>query len=172
MRIVGIVLCILVMMVGIGSNLSAMIDIPSLIIVLGGTFGMLLLGGSPLVLMLRSIVSVPAAEPEARAAARGWRMARIYALASGILGDVIGWVIMLKNVDDPAAIGPGMAIALLTSFYGILLAFVLCLPCQANIEKSYVSEGDGSAVVTGVLSILYTTFMVISAFAILHRFAG
>lgn len=172
MRLVGIVLAVAVLMVGIGSNLNAVFDIPSLIIVLGGTIGMLLLGGSALGPMLRTIGSGPATEAEARAAAKGWRMARIYALASGLIGDIIGWVIMLKNLDDPAAIGPGMAIALLTTLYGITLAFVVCLPCQANAEKGFAAEPDGSAVVTGVLSALYTIFMLISAYAILQGSFG
>ena len=40
MRIVGIVICVLAVLVGIGSNLTAMIDLPSLIIVLGGALGL------------------------------------------------------------------------------------------------------------------------------------
>ena len=51
-----------------------------------------------------------------------------YAPAFGMIGTLIGLVIMLKNMDDPSAIGPGMAIALLTTLYGSLLANLVALP--------------------------------------------
>ena len=51
-----------------------------------------------------------------------------YAPAFGMIGTLIGLVVMLKNMDDPSAIGPGMAIALLTTLYGSLLANLVALP--------------------------------------------
>ncbi len=167
MRIVGIVAVIVAMMVGVGSNIAAFIDAKSLIIVVGGTIGMLLLGGSRIPLMVSAIFAVPASEDDARTAARGWKMARMYALASGVIGSVIGWVIMLKNLDDPAAIGPGMAIALLSAMFAVALAFFLALPCQTNAEKGFPAADDGSAMTTGVLSILFVTIVSLSTFGVL-----
>ena len=46
----------------------------------------------------------------------------------GMIGTLIGLVIMLKNMDDPAAIGPGMAIALLTTMYGAIIANIFMIP--------------------------------------------
>jgi chemotaxis protein MotA len=51
-----------------------------------------------------------------------------YAPAFGMIGTLIGLVIMLGNMDDPASIGPGMAVALLTTLYGAVIANVVCLP--------------------------------------------
>jgi len=51
-----------------------------------------------------------------------------YAPAFGMIGTLIGLVIMLGNMDDPAAIGPGMAVALLTTLYGAVIANAICLP--------------------------------------------
>jgi len=51
-----------------------------------------------------------------------------YAPAFGMIGTLVGLVIMLKNMDDPAAIGPGMAVALLTTLYGSLIANMVALP--------------------------------------------
>ena len=51
-----------------------------------------------------------------------------YAPAFGMIGTLIGLVIMLKNMDDPAAIGPAMAVALLTTLYGAVLANLVALP--------------------------------------------
>ena len=167
MRIVGIIVAIVAMLIGIGSNLPAMVDIPSLIIVLGGTIGMLLLGGSPIPLMVSAIFSVPESPADAAAAAKGWKMARIYSLGSGVIGSVIGWVIILKNFDDPAAIGPGMAISLLTLFWALVFAYILCLPCQANAEKGFDGPTDDSAMASGILSILFVSFVSLSCFGIL-----
>ncbi len=51
-----------------------------------------------------------------------------YAPAFGMIGTLVGLVVMLKNMSDPSAIGPGMAIALLTTLYGALIANVFALP--------------------------------------------
>lgn len=167
MRIVGIVLAIAALLIGIGANLAAMIDAPSLIIVIGGAVGMLLLGGSRLGLMVSAIASVPDNEEDARAAAKGWKMARIYLLGAGLIGSIIGWVIVLKNLDDPSAIGPGLAISLLTVFWALVIAFVLCLPCQANAEKAFDAPPDGSAMTAAVVSVVYCTLVSLGSLAVL-----
>jgi chemotaxis protein MotA len=51
-----------------------------------------------------------------------------YAPAFGMIGTLIGLVIMLKNMNDPNAIGPAMAIALLTTMYGAVAANLIALP--------------------------------------------
>lgn len=48
--------------------------------------------------------------------------------AMGMIGTLIGLVAMLANMDDPNAIGPAMAVALLTTLYGTFIANVICLP--------------------------------------------
>lgn len=51
-----------------------------------------------------------------------------FAPAFGMIGTLMGLVIMLGNMDDPAAIGPGMAVALITTLYGAVMANLLFLP--------------------------------------------
>ncbi len=51
-----------------------------------------------------------------------------YAPAFGMIGTLVGLVLMLANMDDPAAIGPGMAVALLTTLYGSMASNMLFLP--------------------------------------------
>jgi chemotaxis protein MotA len=63
-----------------------------------------------------------------------------YAPAFGMIGTLIGLVIMLGNMDDPAAIGPGMAVALLTTLYGALMANVVCLPIADKL--AYYSKQE------------------------------
>lgn len=48
--------------------------------------------------------------------------------AFGMIGTLIGLVQMLSSMSDPASIGPSMAVALLTTLYGALLANFICLP--------------------------------------------
>ncbi len=51
-----------------------------------------------------------------------------YAPAWGMIGTLVGLVIMLGNMSDPNAIGPGMAVALLTTLYGAMVSNMLCSP--------------------------------------------
>ena len=60
---------------------------------------------------------------------------KTYAQATGWIGVLIGLVIMLRNMDDPAAIGPGMAIGLLTALYATIIAYLICLPIQTKLER-------------------------------------
>lgn len=51
-----------------------------------------------------------------------------YAPAFGMIGTLMGLIIMLGNMDDPEAIGPGMAVALITTLYGALVSNLFFLP--------------------------------------------
>jgi len=51
-----------------------------------------------------------------------------YAPAFGMIGTLVGLVIMLQNMEDPASIGPAMAVALLTTMYGAVIANLFALP--------------------------------------------
>ncbi|KMY55081.1 flagellar motor protein MotP [Bacillus sp. FJAT-27231] len=57
-----------------------------------------------------------------------------YAPAWGMIGTLIGLVLMLKNLDDPTSLGPNMAVALITTLYGSLLANLVFLPMAAKLE--------------------------------------
>ncbi len=54
--------------------------------------------------------------------------------AFGMMGTLIGLVLMLRELDDPSKIGIGMATALITTFYGVLLANLVCLPMGGKLE--------------------------------------
>lgn len=70
--------------------------------------------------------------------------------AFGMIGTLIGLVQMLANMSDPSSIGPAMAIALLTTLYGAIIANLICIPiaeklalrCQhEQINKRMIVEG-------------------------------
>ncbi len=54
--------------------------------------------------------------------------------AMGMIGTLIGLVLMLGNMEDPKAIGPAMAVALLTTMYGAILANVIFSPILTKLE--------------------------------------
>lgn len=60
--------------------------------------------------------------------------------AMGLIGTLIGLVQMLGNLDDPSTIGPSMAVALLTTFYGAILANMLFMPLAAKLERNSSEE--------------------------------
>lgn len=63
-----------------------------------------------------------------------------YAPALGLIGTVIGLVQMLRNMDDPSKIGPAMAVALITTFYGAVLANLVFLPMVGKLRQRSKEE--------------------------------
>ena len=57
-----------------------------------------------------------------------------YAPAFGMIGTLVGLVKMLANLSDPSSIGAGMAVALLTTFYGAVLANALFIPLSGKLD--------------------------------------
>lgn len=60
--------------------------------------------------------------------------------AWGMIGTLIGLVNMLKNLDDPSTIGGAMAIALLTTFYGSMIANWICNPLASKLKTNNSAE--------------------------------
>ena len=54
--------------------------------------------------------------------------------AMGMIGTLIGLVLMLGNMADPKAIGPAMAVALLTTMYGAIIANIIFMPMLVKLE--------------------------------------
>ncbi|MBK8160560.1 MAG: MotA/TolQ/ExbB proton channel family protein [Rhodospirillaceae bacterium] len=60
--------------------------------------------------------------------------------AMGLIGTLIGLVQMLGSLDQPEGIGPAMSVALLTTFYGAVLANVFFLPIASKLERNSAIE--------------------------------
>src|SRR6478752_5274090 len=157
------------------SGFLAFIDVPSILIVLGGVFGTLCVSfplkqlknmgkvgkqafqskeinveeiddlfvkkGILLAIdgvepeMIRELLEAEIAALEERHA-RGRSMfekAGDYAPAWGMIGTLVGLVLMLKSLNTPSSLGPNMAIALLTTFYGALLSNLFFQPIAAKL---------------------------------------
>jgi len=74
--------------------------------------------------------------------------------AFGMIGTLVGLVNMLANMDDPASIGPAMAVALLTTLYGSVIANLLALPISDKLKyRSAKEEKLQNLIVEGLLGI-------------------
>jgi chemotaxis protein MotA len=74
--------------------------------------------------------------------------------AMGMVGTLVGLVIMLGNMSDPKSIGPAMAIALLTTMYGAIIANVICVPLGQKLVKHDAADGlNYELIIEGVMFI-------------------
>ncbi len=77
-----------------------------------------------------------------------------YAPAFGMIGTLIGLIIMLQEIDDPTSIGAGMAVALITTFYGAVLANLVFLPIAGKLRVKNADERLLKEImIEGILSI-------------------
>jgi chemotaxis protein MotA len=60
--------------------------------------------------------------------------------AFGMIGTLVGLVLMLGNMSDIASIGPNMAVALITTLYGSMLANIFCLPIVEKLKTYSAKE--------------------------------
>lgn len=72
----------------------------------------------------------------------------------GMIGTLLGLVLMLQNMSDPSSIGPSMAVALITTFYGSVLANWFCYPAENKLKaRSNAEYMVKSIIIEGLLSI-------------------
>jgi chemotaxis protein MotA len=77
-----------------------------------------------------------------------------FAPALGMIGTLIGLVQMLQSMDDPSTIGPSMAVALLTTFYGSVMANLVCMPIAGKLRTRSKEETMAKEmIVQGILSL-------------------
>jgi len=67
--------------------------------------------------------------------------------AMGMIGTLIGLVQMLSAMDDPKSIGPAMAVALLTTLYGAMLATMIALPIADKLSLRILDESRAQALI-------------------------
>ena len=130
--VVGLMLCGILL----GSPLLIFVDIPSVMITVGGTVALLTAthgfsawiaavgGGFKAMLTNAEPLDVETHEHNAHIAQSGGTLC----ICMGVMGATIGLIQMLANLEDPTAIGPAMAVALLTSFYAVMLNLLVFVP--------------------------------------------
>lgn len=106
--------------------------------------------------LVRSILETELNCIEARHASKigFWDSLAAMGPAWGMIGTLIGLVNMLKKMDDAKAIGPNMAVALITTFYGSMIANWICIPVSTKLKaKSGQEIMIKEVMVEGLLSI-------------------
>jgi len=77
-----------------------------------------------------------------------------FAPAMGMIGTLIGLVQMLQSMDDPSTIGPAMAVALLTTFYGSVMANIVFMPIAGKLRTRSKEEALAKELtIQGVISL-------------------
>jgi len=72
----------------------------------------------------------------------------------GMLGTVVGLIAMLKNLEDKTALGPNMAVALITTLYGAIIANLVCIPLAGKLKTYDATETQIKEMeIEGILSI-------------------
>ncbi|MDO9239404.1 MAG: MotA/TolQ/ExbB proton channel family protein, partial [Methylicorpusculum sp.] len=81
-----------------------------------------------------------------------WKGVGDLAPAMGMIGTLVGLVQMLANMSDPAAIGPAMAVALLTTLYGAMVANCFALPMVDKLAKVLLYEKTNRELILETIS--------------------
>ena len=83
-----------------------------------------------------------------------WDMVATMGPAWGMIGTLLGLISMLNDMNDPSSIGPSMAVALITTLYGSLLANWLATPLANKLRVNNAAEMQQKEVmIEGLLSI-------------------
>lgn len=83
-----------------------------------------------------------------------WETVAAMGPAWGMIGTLVGLVIMLYHMSDPSTLGPSMAVALITTFYGSILANWLCTPVANKLKANNAIEIEAKTImIEGLLSI-------------------
>ena len=97
-------------------------------------------------------------EDRHRRAAQLFQSMGTLAPAMGLIGTLIGLVQMLRTIEDPSTIGPAMSVALLTTFYGAMLANLIFLPLAGKLRtRSEAERLIKEMTLEGIIDIVYGT---------------
>jgi len=81
-----------------------------------------------------------------------WKQMGDLGPAMGMIGTLIGLVQMLSNMEDPKSIGPAMAVALLTTLYGAMMATMIFLPMADKLNLRMTEEARLNAMLIDAIS--------------------
>jgi len=143
MGILGFIIMLVLAIIGLSASgfLGNVVDIPSLLIVIGLSLGMLLMSfGMRLEAAIRTVFRKTAERDALMFSILVFERGKSFAIASGIIGTTIGMVGILANLDVIAYLGPGLATALITSIYSLAISYgvlqVILISLKRRLEKA------------------------------------
>lgn len=136
MGILGLILMFVLTLAGVFSFGSELVDVPAAMVVILFPLGALMAsfgttGLRALFIPLRKRADRPALMLALSVYERG----QSFAIASGVVGAFTGFVMLLKRVDDPLALGPGLAMFLILIFYGLFLSYGVFFPITVALKR-------------------------------------
>jgi hypothetical protein len=143
MRIVGFAMVLGALFAATHGVRTAMFSTEGILLVLLGTLCLVRFSGIRVATVFRAGFSGRAAGDEALTVIAGCRLARICALGMGLLGTFIGAALMLRHLNNPAYIAPGVSMAHTTILYS-LVAAAFYLAVQASAERHRPDYRDES----------------------------
>ena len=165
------------------SNICMFLNLPSLIIVMGGTLTFTFAAHSP----TRTLIALTTAlSPRQLSLTESLKhqsvisTARLLASASGVIGTMIGLVHMLARMDNPSAIGPAMAVALLSILYGVTLAELFFAPLINRLKNHTIikdiKEADmkyqGEELKISMVTLASVPLAILCFFVLLNSMSG
>jgi flagellar motor component MotA len=136
----------------LGGSLVAFIDIPSMLFLVGLFLAFLLFGKV-----------VDAKNPQAASYLFALMTLSFFAVA--IIGDFIGGIQMMGNISDPKAVGPSMAVSLITSLYGLAMMLFVSGPLEDRAAKE--QDADTELSLSRITWCLFPIYSIIMGIAIL-----
>ena len=143
MRIVGFILAIVLVWFGAKESIGALLSIEAFCLVVGlAVWGFVGAAGPMTWPSLKVAFSgATPVVPDLRAGFRALRTARFTTLAAGLAAAVVGMVLVLMRLSDPAQIGPGMSLALTGLLYAVFIAYFVLLPLEASVQRRLATLG-------------------------------
>ena len=156
-----------------GGSFWAFVNVPSLLIVVGLSICIPLATFSPsqvLAALGATASDAPLDAADAHRHISVLQTIRTVAAGSGIIGTLIGLIQMLQHMEDPSAIGPAMAVALLTLFYGFIISELIVGPAINRVNRrlnapdtnqASVAKPNTALLVTGMFGVMFSFFTLI-----------
>ena len=159
-KLIGYVLFfgLIISLIVIDTPITVFIDVASVIMVIGGTFAIILVATGTDVLTMFDQKPSPFA----------WQAATLGLMITALIGGSMGHIKMFSNLSDPSTIGPAMALCLLSLLYGMIIVAVLAMPKvdQYILETKRFHEFSMGRTMVIVFPI-FAMMMVLLAFLIL-----
>ena len=67
--------------------------------------------------------------------------------AFGMFGTLVGLIQMLSSLDDPTKVGAGLAVALLTTLYGVLISYLFAMPIAEKLDQKSLEDKENRALI-------------------------